>query len=125
MSDSTLLAKEIQDVAQALSEIPAAVLQAALTVMERKAAEAPAPMMALQIPAPVFQVPAAQPPDVVVNVEQAPAPVVNVAGPSVSVAAPAVTVEALPPQSYSIRVTKRDKEGLIQEIVMYPVQVIE
>lgn len=121
MNNATVLAKEIQDVAQALSEIPAAVLQAALTVMERKAADAPAPMMALQIPAPVFQVPAAPPPDVVVNVEQAAAPVVNVAAPSVNVAAPSVRVEAPAPQGYAVQVTQRDKEGRILEFMVLPI----
>ena len=102
MSDATLVAQEIQDLASAVSEIAAAV----------KDTTAPAPTVNVNVPE-------AAPPTVNVNVPEAAPPVVNVAAPSVSVN-PEILVPRAEPSAYTVRVTKRDSEGFISEFVIIP-----
>lgn len=130
MKSETMVAKEIQDLAAATAETPVAVreLAAALTVAAAQAREAKPPEVAapmLQIAGPTFNVPQVAPPDVVVNVPQQAAPTVNVESPTVNVAAPRVTIQAPGPVAYQVEITKRDKDGLIEAFVMYPVQIAE
>ena len=114
MSDATLVAQEIQDLASAVSEIAAAV----------KDTTAPAPTIHVNVPeaAPPtvnVNVPEAAPPTVNVNVPEAAPPVVNVSAPSVSVN-PEILVPRAEPSAYTVRVTKRDSEGFISEFVIIP-----
>ena len=102
MSDATLVAQEIQDLASAVSEIAAAV----------KDTTAPAPTIHVNVPE-------AAPPTVNVNVPEAAPPVVNVSAPSVSVN-PEILVPRAEPSAYTVRVTKRDSEGFISEFVIIP-----
>ncbi len=114
MSDATLLAQEIQDLASVVGEVASAV----------KEAKTPAPTVNVNVPeaAPPtvnVNVPEAAPPTVNVNVPEAAPPVVNVAAPSVSVN-PEILVPRAEPSAYTVRVTKRDSEGFISEFVITP-----
>lgn len=114
MSDASLIAGEIQDLATSIGEVVAA-------VRDKKP------------PHVVVNVPEAPPAGVVVNVpEQAP-PVVNVnvpeqAPPVVNVAAsapviefkPQVTVPRSVPNAYDVRVTERDQYGYIVAFTIVP-----
>jgi hypothetical protein len=102
MSDATLLAGELADVAAAVGRVAEAL--AGLR-----------PQVDVAVPAPVVNVEAAPAPQVTVEPAQVnvQAPVVNVAAPSVSIAAP----EAV---GYTVRITERDAAGLIRAFRITP-----
>ncbi len=114
MSDATLIAKELQDLA-------VAVMQAASVLESRAAAqvvvnvpESPVPVVHVaerEIPAPTVTV---NVPETVVNV-RAPDPV----APAVTVA-PNIVIPAPEPATYVVTVTSRDQDGFIQEFIVRP-----
>jgi hypothetical protein len=127
MKDTTLIAREIQDLAGSFAESMASVADTvkagmAVTVASRQISEGQA--VQLQMPAPVIQLP---PPniDVTVNVPEGPAPIVNVAAPTVNVASPSIHVEAAQAVGYEVTITRRDKDGFIQSFVIVPVEFRE
>lgn len=123
MKGENLIAREMQDLAGAVGEIKAAINHAAAVAAQVRAAADEA-SVTLRLPSPTTVVNVPEGPAPVVYVETA-APVVNVAAPTVNVAAPRVSVEAAAPVAYKVQVTKRDKDGLIEEFVLYPVQIVE
>lgn len=109
MSDASLVASEIQDLANAVGEVAAAV----------RKAQTPEVHVALQTPDLVVHVPPTPPAEVHVTV---PVPVVNVAAPEVTVES-TVNVPRAAPTAYVVNVTKRDTNGFISEFLITPLEV--
>jgi len=56
MSDASILAAEIQDLAGAVSAVNKSIIDSAEKIVKEKPAEVPAPMLGIQLPAPVFNI---------------------------------------------------------------------
>jgi hypothetical protein len=114
MSDATLVAAEIQDLASTVGEVAAAIRSR------------PEPVVTVNVPdqpAPVVNVHAAEQlaPQVTVNVPEQPAPVVNVAPAAAAVTfSPQVNVPRTQPNAYDVRITERDREGYIVAFTIVP-----
>ena len=126
MKDSTVIAREIQDMAAAMAESMTSVaetVKAAVAVTHSQARGEAGQIVQLAAPQPVIQLP---PPniDVVVNVPEQLPPVINIPPADVVVNAPVrVDVPPAVPQAYEVRVTSRDKDGMIQTFLIIPVLV--
>ena len=90
MNDAALIATEIQDLASSVGEVTSAINKRPPTQV-------------------TVNVPEQAPPTVEVNVQ---APVVNLE--------PQVTVPAPEPRAYEVRITERDRQGLILSFVITP-----
>lgn len=110
MSEATLVAAEIQDLATTVGEVAAAIREKREQVIN------------VELPAPTLQVtmPEQQPPVVNVSVPQQAAPTVEVSPTPVTVEAK-VNVERAEPAAYVVRITERDASGFIQEFVITPI----
>jgi len=109
VSDATLVAQEIQDLATAVGEVAEAV----------RRAQSPEIRVEMQTPAIEVTLPPIPPSQVSVTV---PVPVVNVAAPDVTVQS-SVNVPATKPVAYVVNVTKRDVNGFISEFLISPLEV--
>lgn len=119
MSDVSVIAVELQDLAQSVDEVAAAIRAKAETAVIVNVPEQPPANIAVNVPQ-------AQAPTVIVNVpEQAPAlaPTVNVAAPHVQVD-PTLVVERATPTAYAVTITRRDDRGFISEFVIEPIQSV-
>ena len=115
MSDATLVAAEIQDLATTVGEVAAAIK------------DQPTPVVNVNVPVQVppvvnVNVPEQVPPVVNVNVPEQMAPVVNVAAanPTVHVAPPELVVMPSQPSSYEVEITERDEQGYIRRFIINP-----
>jgi hypothetical protein len=111
LSDATLIAGELQDLATSVDQL-------AVALRDRDAAAAPVVnVVAPETPAPVI--------NVVVAEQTLPQPAVHVTVPvpTVQVESPAPTVNVLPskPNAYEVRITERDASGFILAFVITPV----
>jgi hypothetical protein len=129
MNEAALIATEIQDLASSVGDVASAIkgrpeTQVTVNVPEQAAPQInvqvpqqPAPTVEVNVPAPVVnlepqvnvQLPTQAAPRVDVNV---PAPIVNIDSP--------VYVAAAEARSYDVRVTERDRQGLIVSFVISP-----
>jgi ATP phosphoribosyltransferase len=113
MSDATLVAAEIQDLATSVERVADAVREKAEASVVVNVPEQPAPQVTVNVP----EQPA---PQVTVNVPESTAQVnVTVPVPSVRVDAP---VNVLPSKAsaYEVRITERDDRGFIQSFTIQP-----
>lgn len=110
MSDATLVAGEIQDLAQSVSEVAEA-------IKAKKEQQ-----LHLELPAPVLNVVTPEQPAPIVNVPQGPAPevTVNVDPTPVKVEAK-IDVKRAEPVGYIVRITERDPSGYIAKFVIEPI----
>jgi hypothetical protein len=110
VSDATLVAQEIQDLASAVSEVATAVR--GQTLVEVNVPEQPIPQVTVNVPEQTA-------PQVTVNVPQQTPPVINVAASEVR---PQIVVPKTLPSAYTVRVTQRDANGFISEFVIIPLE---
>lgn len=115
MSDASLIAGELQDLASAIENVAAAVKATPPTVVEREAAP---PVVNIDVHVPEQAAPSV---NVEVNVPEAPpAPVeVQVAAPNVTVQ-PNIVLPATKPNAYEVRITERDADGFISAFTIRP-----
>lgn len=115
MSDATLVAQEIQDLASAVGEVAQSLRAKADPVIQVNVPEQAPPQVVVNVPeaAPV------QPPQVVVNVPEQAAPVVNVAQPDIQLRPEVLLMPPLPTM-YRVQITKRDANGFISEFIITP-----
>lgn len=116
MSEASLVAQEIQDLASAVGEVAQTLRDQPKPVVNVSVPEQPAPIVNVNVP----ETPPVAPPQVVVNVPEAPAPIVNVTSPAVQVSPEVMLIPPLP-ATYRVRITGRDENGFISEFVITPV----
>jgi hypothetical protein len=117
VSDATLVAQEIQDLATSVGEVATALRERDPQIQVNVPALAP-PTVNVNVPEPL----PVEPPVVNVNVPQQAAPVVNVAPANVQVK-PQITLLPALPTSYSVRITERDANGFISAFIITPESV--
>lgn len=126
MKDATVIAREIQDMATAMSESMAnfgEVVKGAAVAATAQPRNSEAPLLRLEAPAPVINLPPPQI-DVQINVPEQPAPTVNIAPAAVTVHSPvSVQIPAVDPVAYQVEVTERDKDGMIKTFLVMPVRI--
>ena len=124
--DATVIAREIQDMAQAMAESMTSVaetVKAAVAVTHGQARGEAGQIVQLSTPAPVLQLPPPQI-DVHVNVPEQLPPVINLPQTEVTVNAPvSVNVPPAIPQAYEVQVTSRDAQGMIKTFLIVPVVI--
>ena len=124
--DATVIAREIQDMAQAMAESMTSVaetVKAAVAVTHGQARGEAGQIVQLSTPAPVLQLPPPQI-DVHVNVPEQLPPVINLPQTEVTVNAPvSVNVPLSVPQAYEVQVTSRDAQGMIKTFLIVPVVI--
>ncbi len=124
--DATVIAREIQDMAQAMAESMTSVaetVKAAVAVTHGQARGEAGQIVQLSTPAPVLQLPPPQI-DVHVNVPEQLPPVINLPPAEVTVNAPvSVNVPPAIPQAYEVQVTSRDAQGMIKTFLIVPVVI--
>ena len=124
--DATVIAREIQDMAQAMAESMTSVaetVKAAVAVTHGQARGEAGQIVQLAAPAPVIQLPPSNI-DVHVNVPEQLPPVINLPQTEVTVNAPvSVNVPLSVPQAYEVQVTSRDAQGMIKTFLIIPVMV--
>ena len=124
--DATVIAREIQDMAQAMADSMNSVaetVKAAVTVTHAQARGEAGQIVQLAAPQPVIQLPPANI-DVQVNVPEQLPPVINLPPAEVTVNAPvSVSVPPAIPQAYEVQVTSRDAQGMIKTFLIIPVMV--
>ncbi|OQC10886.1 MAG: hypothetical protein BWX79_01310 [Alphaproteobacteria bacterium ADurb.Bin100] len=124
--DATVIAREIQDMAQAMAESMTSVaetVKAAVAVTHGQARGEAGQIVQLSTPAPVLQLPPPQI-DVHVNVPEQLPPVINLPPTELTVNAPvAVNVPPAIPQAYEVQVTSRDAQGMIKTFLIVPVVI--
>lgn len=124
--DATVIAREIQDMAQAMAESMTGVaetVKAAVAVTHGQARGEAGQIVQLSTPAPVLQLPPPQI-DVHVNVPEQLPPVINLPQTEVTVNAPvSVNVPLSVPQAYEVQVTSRDAQGMIKTFLIVPVVI--
>lgn len=129
MNDAALIASEIQDLASSVGDVAAAIKGRPDTKVTVNVPEQAAPQITVQVPqqaAPTVEVNVPAP---VVNLEPqvnvqlpkqaAPRVEVNVPAPIVNIESP-VYIPAVEPRAYDVRVTERDRQGLIVSFVISP-----
>ena len=124
--DATVIAREIQDMAQAMADSMTSVaetVKAAVAVTHGQARGEAGQIVQLSTPAPVLQLPPPQI-DVHVNVPEQLPPVINLPPTELTVNAPvAVNVPPAIPQAYEVQVTSRDAQGMIKTFLIVPVVI--
>ena len=124
--DATVIAREIQDMAQAMAESMTSVaetVKAAVAVTHGQARGEAGQIVQLSTPAPVLQLPPPQI-DVHVNVPEQLPPVINLPPAEVTVNSPvSVNVPTAIPQAYEVQVTSRDAQGMIKTFLIVPVVI--
>jgi len=124
--DATVIAREIQDMAQAMADSMNSVaetVKAAVTVTHAQARGEAGQIVQLAAPQPVIQLPPANI-DVQVNVPEQLPPVINLPPAEVTVNSPvSVNVPPSVPQAYEVQVTSRDAQGMIKSFLIIPVMV--
>lgn len=124
--DATVIAREIQDMAQAMAESMTGVaetVKAAVAVTHGQARGEAGQIVQLSTPAPVLQLPPPQI-DVHVNVPEQLPPVINLPPAEVTVNSPvSVNVPPSVPQAYEVQVTSRDAQGMIKTFLIVPVVI--
>ena len=124
--DATVIAREIQDMAQAMAESMTGVaetVKAAVAVTHGQARGEAGQIVQLSTAAPVLQLPPSNI-DVHVNVPEQLPPVINLPPTELTVNAPvAVNVPPAIPQAYEVQVTSRDAQGMIKTFLIVPVVI--
>lgn len=117
MNDAALIATEIQDLASTVGEVAQAINKRPPPQVTVNVPEQAAPTVEVRLPVPVVNVE----PQVTVNVpeQRPPAVEVNVPSPVVHLEAP-VYVPTPEPRAYEVRITERDRQGLILSFVITP-----
>lgn len=114
MSEATMVAAEIQDLATSVGEVAEAIRNQPEPTVTVNVPEQPPPVVNVEV------APAALPAPIVnVNVPQQAAPVVNVEASEIQFN-PTITLQMPPPNAYEARVTERDSRGLIVAFVLTP-----
>lgn len=118
MSDATIIASELQDLASAVDAVAAAVAAKAEqpVVVNVAPPELPAPVVNVDVGVPVQEITL---PPMQVTV---PVPVVQVSAQSPDVVVqPIINVPKTLPNAYQVRITERDDNGLIAAFVIVPI----
>ncbi len=115
MSDATLVAAEIQDLATSVGEVAAAVREQKPAQVTVNVPDQPPPQVHVNVP----EAREVVPPVVNVNVPSQSPPVVNVAPAAVNVK-PQISVLPSLPSAYEVTVTQRDSLGFIRKFTITP-----
>ncbi len=114
MSDATIVAGQIQDVASSIDDVAAAIRLIPSPQVVVHVPEQPPPAINVEVAA-------SAPPNITFDVPTAPPPNVNVEAPVVNFN-PEITLQSQPPVGYTVRVTERDAQGLILSFNIKPIK---